>query len=371
MSNCSTCYNGCTQIISDQCVKYTGVDAPALGIQKGDSIFYVQQALIEFLSSALDGTGVIPNFDSDILCAQVVAYLPTQGDLSITDISVALIKSVCALYLQLDEQALQWEELNTGYDPDCVTGIPTPTNVRNIIEGILTKVCTIENNLSALSQTSEVEYVRALDLNTLIADYLNSISVTSLVKNKMIPYTAMEYYGPLSYFDATGAGTGNWIKVYLCNGNNNTPDKRGRVPVGTTTEMGGPAFDNTVNPNTAGNPAYSLSTKAGANTTTLTVSQLPSHSHANTALTSPHTHYTVASSGNTVPMTSSTPTIVAAAYNDNFTYRLAGASAGTANVAPTNAVETPITMTNADTGSGSSHSNIQPVLACHYIIYIP
>ena len=59
-NNCSNCYNGCTEITSDKCVKYTGVDVPVLGIQKGDSLSYVEQALITFLSSTLDGTGIIP-----------------------------------------------------------------------------------------------------------------------------------------------------------------------------------------------------------------------------------------------------------------------------------------------------------------------
>lgn len=38
MSNCSNCYNGCTEIVSDKCVKYTGVDIPELGIVKGDPL---------------------------------------------------------------------------------------------------------------------------------------------------------------------------------------------------------------------------------------------------------------------------------------------------------------------------------------------
>ncbi|BCU97892.1 MAG: hypothetical protein CM15mV19_1420 [uncultured marine virus] len=46
--NCSNCYNGCTEITSDKCVKYTGVDVPILGIKNGDSLSYVEQALITF-----------------------------------------------------------------------------------------------------------------------------------------------------------------------------------------------------------------------------------------------------------------------------------------------------------------------------------
>jgi hypothetical protein len=65
--NCSNCFNGCAEIVSDQCVRYTGVDVPLLGIQHGDSLSYVEQALITFLTAALDGTGIKPTIDPDMI----------------------------------------------------------------------------------------------------------------------------------------------------------------------------------------------------------------------------------------------------------------------------------------------------------------
>ena len=38
---CSNCFNGCAETTSDQCVKYTGVDIPELGITKGDPLSLV------------------------------------------------------------------------------------------------------------------------------------------------------------------------------------------------------------------------------------------------------------------------------------------------------------------------------------------
>ena len=49
--SCSNCFNGCAEIVSDQCVKYTGVPVAVLGIQTGDSLSYVEQSLIGFLTS--------------------------------------------------------------------------------------------------------------------------------------------------------------------------------------------------------------------------------------------------------------------------------------------------------------------------------
>ena len=58
MSNCNNCFNGCTEIVSDRCVKYTGIAIPSLGIQTGDTLSFVEQALSTFLLSALNGTGI-------------------------------------------------------------------------------------------------------------------------------------------------------------------------------------------------------------------------------------------------------------------------------------------------------------------------
>lgn len=78
MSNCSNCYNGCSEIVSDQCVKYTGVNVPVLGIQTGDSLSYVEQALIEFLTSTLNGTGIKPDIDPAIICALIRMAAPAK-----------------------------------------------------------------------------------------------------------------------------------------------------------------------------------------------------------------------------------------------------------------------------------------------------
>lgn len=39
--SCNNCYNGCVETTSDQCVKYTGLSIPELGITKGDSLSLV------------------------------------------------------------------------------------------------------------------------------------------------------------------------------------------------------------------------------------------------------------------------------------------------------------------------------------------
>ena len=100
--SCSNCYNGCAEIVSDKCVKYTGVNVPVLGIQTGDSLSYIEQSLIEFLTSALTGEGILPAIDPallnpETLCTIVKDNLPTCGDITLNGYIETLIKSACNL----------------------------------------------------------------------------------------------------------------------------------------------------------------------------------------------------------------------------------------------------------------------------------
>ena len=103
--NCSNCYNGCTEITSDKCVKYTGVDVPILGIKNGDSLSYVEQALITFLGSALDGTGIQPVVAPSDICPVVQGYLDDCSPLSLNNYLTGIIKTIC----DLNEQVVNLE----------------------------------------------------------------------------------------------------------------------------------------------------------------------------------------------------------------------------------------------------------------------
>ena len=369
---CSNCFNGCTDIKSDKCIKYTGVDIPVLGIQNGDSLSYVEQSLIGFLVSTLDGNGIKPDIDPTIICDLIKAYLPDCGDITIVDIVTALIKSVCDLRGQLDDSRDILINLEEDYTIGCIPGVVQNAGTHAILQAVITKVCEIDSTLTALALELSTSYVKLSDLNDLIDIHLQDSS--TLVKNKMIPYVAVEYYGSLSYFDMTGAGTGDWINIYLCNGNNGTPDKRGRVPVGTTTGMGGPAFNPVVDPGIAGNPAYSLQSIGGANNIVLSASQMPSHTHSATAVVTelPHFHYEFSNEVNGAIISSVLFASRAKNTGSTTPYQIEGTSTiatlGKSSLASTGLS---VGVTNAPIGGNLSHSNIQPVLACHYIIYIP
>lgn len=368
--SCSNCFNGCTEITSDQCVRYTGIDVPVLGIKNGDSLSYVEQALIEFLTVTLDGTGIFPIIDSQIICKLVKDNLPTCGNLTVNDFIAALVKSACQLQVQVDALIATTTAMNAAYDIKCLTGVTSTSGVHPILQAVITKLCIVEADLAALAINVSTNYVKLADLNTLIAAYLNSNTQAVAYKNRMIPYAVVEYYGSLSGFDQTGKGTPGtvWEDIYICNGNNGTPDRRGRVGVGTNDgSMGGNALASDVNPSTAGNPSWALNSVQGLNTITLTTNQIPSHVHtatANSVVTpNPHSHGVPLNLRNANDPASSTSNAMEAKGTPN---NVLGLIANDVNLV----VSTTVTVAPS-ASTNNSHINYQPGIGCYYIQYRP
>lgn len=375
MSNiCSNCYNGCAETTSDQCVRYTGVDVPVLGIKTGDSLSYVEQALITFLTSTLDGSGIVLPIDPQIICEIINKNLVACEDLKLINIINALIEAVCELDTRVTTLEDDFAALEGPYTIGCLTGVTGSSGTHAILQAVITKLCGLEVDLNALALDVDTNYVKLADLNSLIAAYLASVGTSTLYSNRMVPYTVVEFYGdPTGKFDVSGAGIGDWQNIYLCNGNNGTPDKRGRVPVGATVGMGGGAMNPAVDPGVSGNPAYALFGTNGSNTVTLSPTQIPAHSHSatNTVTVSDHTHFTVLN-GTQVGLTSTTPIDQGANYGGNTSYDLSGA-VGTADVGLTspNKSTTVVDTVIGSTGGGLAHPNYQPGLGCYYIMFIP
>lgn len=383
---CSNCYNGCPQVISDQCVKYTGVDVPILGIQTGDSLSYVEQAIITFLTSTLDGTGIKVNIDPTILCPIVNQYLVQCEDLNVDNLFETLIKVACDLQAQItviDGEVTVIQNtltiLNADYDKKCLTGVTNSSDTHDIVQAVIDKLCQFITDVG-------LTYVKIADINTYIQNYLNSIGST-LYSAKMVPYVAYEYYGPigptptdpLSGFDGTGAGFGNWFKVYLCNGDNGTPDRRGRVGVGVTTGMNGVIpMDPAVSPANPLNPDYTLGNVTfGSNNIYLSVGQLPSHSHTNTVTVTvtpnPHKHFIAAGGDTSTSLGTTKPMAIGHSTGGNLGYSLVESPALVATNGPTNEVNLTVNVgvTINDTGGDLPHPNYQPGIGAFYIMYIP
>ena len=389
--SCESCYNGCVETVSDQCVRFTGLDSVPLDIQSGDNLQTVIDNIVSGLVPLLTGTGDKITLAAGIRCALVNGYLPTPvgtNQWTSEQIFQALVKVACDLQAQVDAVDAELAILNANYTIGCLTGVTASSDTHDIVQAIITKLCATAADLDALELDVDTNYVKLSDLDALIAAYLASQAGGSSNQQylKMVPYVAYEYYGPLTNFDGTGAGinANGFYKVYLCNGLNGTPDKRGRVAVGAINNVPpvGIGLDAAVNPANPGNPNYSILNTAGANTVALITAQLPSHSHAASVVATgsvgDHTHIVMGGGG---PGSGSVPNSTQVISNEtaqggNSSYKMLPANvqshnSGITSASGAGAVSLNVAVTNATTGSGQAHANIQPVIAAYYIMYIP
>ena len=220
MSNCNNCFNGCTEIVSDKCVRYTGINIPTLGIETGDTLFSVEQSITTYLVSVLNGSGVKIDISTIDVCTVVQKYLPVCSgcvDVSIADISKALIQAACDLQEQIDDLVAEFQILNGDYNVSCLDGVMPSSNTHDVVQAVITKLCEVEVNLAALALDLETNYVTYTELPALIQAYLNSQNLSTKYYNRMIPFTVVEYYGTITgNFDGTGKGLDNgpWEKIY-------------------------------------------------------------------------------------------------------------------------------------------------------------
>ena len=360
--SCESCYNGCVQTVSDECVRYTGINYEALGVETGDNLVSVEQAIMNALVPLLTGTG--DAIGLSISCPIVDLYLPAHTP-NTQELFTATVSAICSLQAQVFTINDILTILNADYAIGCLTGVTSSSDTHAIVQAIINKLCLTVTDLAALTLDVDTNYVKLADLDALIAAYLASQGGGSSNQQylKMVPYVAYEYYGSLTNFDGTGAGlnAAGFYKVYLCNGLNGTPDRRGRVAVGAIQNVPGAPLDAAVNPANPGNPNYAIFNTGGANTVTLITSQIPIHSHSATATSigtispNPHSHSYAgvqAPSGQGDGSRTSVPL-----------------TRDTSSVSLT--VDISTSVTNSDTGSGAAHSNIQPVIAAYYIMYIP
>jgi len=360
--SCESCYNGCVQTVSDECVRYTGINYEALGVETGDNLVSVEQAIMNALVPLLSGEG--DAIALNISCPIVDLYLPAHTP-NTQELFTATVSAICSLQAQVFTIDDILTILNADYAIDCLTGVTASSDTHAIVQAIINKLCLTVTDLAALTLDVDTNYVKLADLDALIAAYIASQSGggSNQQNLKMVPYVAYEYYGSLTNFDGTGAGlnSAGFYKVNLCNGLNGTPDKRGRVGVGAIQNVPGGPLDAAVNPANPGNPNYAIFNTGGANTVTLIASQMPSHSHAaiatSTATISPNPHsHTVAG-------------VTGSGGNGNSARRGDPTTLTTSSVDLSVAVST--SVTNANTGDGAAHANIQPVIAAYYIMYIP
>ena len=342
---CTDCYNGCVDQTFDKCVKYTGPAIPALNICTGDFLTTVENAIITQLLALSDASGItISALNTG--CSFFSGILGTSSP-TVLNVINALVQGECTLNTLITTLTAQ---VNPSYafNTSCLTGLPTNPGLDDIVQATINLACAANTAAAAIA----ADYVKASQLNSLIAAYLSGQTVTQY-NTRAIPYVAYPYTGPLTNFDSSGAGlaSAGFTKMYICNGNNGTVDMRGRAFIGANVGIPGGSLDAAVDPTLAANAGYSISigTKLGAFTNTLVSTNMPAHSHP---VTDPgHSHpvqlQPVNSNGSGRQVMSNTPGTV---YN-------------------TGTSTTGITIGN--TGGSQPHDNTQPSIGGVYIVYLP
>lgn len=368
MSGCSNCFNGCGDIISDKCVKYTGENFFLLNFEifTGDSLLVVEQTIMDILQEIHNGNGIEPQIDYSSYCSIISGALGSGNNLN--DVLGVLFDIVCDFNTRIEALEAAESTLNADYTVGCLAPVLPSAGTHDILQAVIDKLCQIELDLTALTLELHTNYVQISDIDTYIQDFIDNSPTTTLINSKMVPYIAYPYFGPtLGNFDITGAGIGDWVKVYLCNGIHNTPDLRGRVIVGATT-MGSNPFSPAVDPGVAGNPTYTLNTAFGANNVALNINQMPSHTHAaSIVINDPgHQHNVAIRNRDTIDGGSGTDGYIVL-FESNETI----ARTAVTGLIGTGLPGENVFVSNAVTGSNQAHPNVQPVLAGNFIMYIP
>ena len=389
--SCTNCFNGCTETTSDKCVKYTGNSITFLGISTGDTLLAVENAITTYLASVFSGEGIFPVIEPTYICAIVRKYLPcaTCGDPTLVEILDAIIQAICEIEAEIAVERARIDVIEADYDVDCLTGVTVSSGTHAVLQAVITALCEAMDDIDTLNDNLAL-YVKIADLPTYIANYITSTTST-LMSTKMVPYAIYPFYPTtaiLEFFSGTGVGqVGSvWENVYYCNGANGTPDLRGRALVGVTAGVGTLALNAEVDPSVSPySPAYYKDTKVGNNAITLSASQVAAHTHiATTTVTDPgHT------TSNSIEFRTSgwgireavAPAGAASCYYP--VIEINGRGTGISGCAGTNtypvgetATADPtnitVSVSNAvNTPADGAHLNIQPVYACHYIMYIP
>ena len=277
----SNCLINCPEIISDQCIQYTGPDVPALGICQGDQLSSIEQIILNQLTSALEGTGITPDQVTLENCEWLQSMFTGENQ-NLSTLLQLLIDSSCSLKDMIDTINSQLISQSANFNTMCLQGLPSNPNVNDILQGVINTLCSLNITVSAIPTT----YVKNSDLNNLIqqqiTQFLANSSTGQIEYFNYFPIgVAMPYFGSLSNFDNTGKGLGvaGLTNMFICNGLNGTPDLRGFTLVGAIRNVPGGALNPIVDPANPDNPNWAIGDVAGENKHLDTINEMPTHTH--------------------------------------------------------------------------------------------
>jgi microcystin-dependent protein len=173
-----------------------------------------------------------------------------------------------------------------------------------------------------------------------------------LISSSTELYNTLTANGTVFPYGANTNGSGSAGSTHF-----RVPNLQGRIPVGQDTAQ--TEFD-------------VLGEVGGAKTHTLTVAEMPVHSHANTATVSitggAHTHNLPMGASGAPNSVNDTPLRSSGGPDGNFRTGFESSGSNYGSSTGTHTHSGTITMSNANSGSGSAHNNLQPYIVINYII---
>lgn len=367
--NCNELDYNCLGVkTTTDCVNFIGSPVPELDICSGDPVTYVETQVINRLLALIEQVNTLPDVDLDT-CPEMLTALAGK-DPDVSNLLQVLWTNQCTLKTLINTVIAAIPSATSyAFSLKCITPVGVLNDPNAILQGTINKVCALETTVNTLG--SNIDDI----IDTKVGDFLGGAikslgnrgiqktgTGASTVYNFLAlvpPYCPIPYVGPLNNFDGSGKGVVGtaYEGWYMLIGASGLLDARGRTLVASVSGVPGGNLDAAVDPTLTANAGtnYTNGAKFGASTQTLSLTQIPSHTHA---LTDPgHDHpnfYTpflrdVKGGGN--------PDII---FEDQANYynRNNSANPGKPFVGPNT---TGITINS--TGGGQSHDNRQPSLA--------
>lgn len=378
--------------IPDTQVKYTGPNISALGICTGDFLSEVEAVMLQKILDYATGVGIsIPSID--LTTCDAFINCTTTCCSTCTDLPCLLEcykNTICTIWG--DVETLK-DEINTllngPYNATCLTGITTTSPLNVIIQELITEFCSLKTAFNVLN-TSVSGFITGINstIGTFLGTHLGSCqgpSVLNLTGSGATTQFNLKGFVPIGgiipwagdtvgKFNSTGLGISgtDWCGWAICNGQNNTPNMLGLVPVmatnisvGTTQPIQGRSF------------AYG--TVGGEYDHTLTAAESGVGAHGHTVADAGHDHYLrfknwrfnrngPSGGDNYADLTgapgTTLPDYTAWAGGAAFNSDPSGAPIqGQIGKSPSNVTVNNTVGTNASAG----HNNVQPYIALYYI----
>ena len=315
-TDCNSSYTKCFQVVSDQCVKYTGPDIEALDICSGQTLSSLEVIILQKLIDYSTGEGIELE-DVDLTsCTFINGFVGCCAeDKSLSGLFNLIIEAICSLdtkIVTLDTKVT--DLLSLTLDLQCLT--VSSITLSNVFNAIIDKLCDIDGRLTTVEGTvislqTQIDVINTTITSivttqitnqiiaqtaTFLSNVITSCSGKGIVKSGSgntlkISFDAMVPIGcpipcvrPLSDFDSDGAGIAakGMCGWHIMNGKDGTQDWRGFGFSGAT-NVQGPALFPAVDPTVLGDAGAgtSVGDRKGEVFHTLTIAETPVHNHTN------------------------------------------------------------------------------------------